>query len=170
MEKNGESEEVRVIFDATHGVLTNYLVRVRDLVRNPTAADLRAVMGEIAEEKVPHFRLVYDVSHAHRRVPVEVKEWGRLGCQVEGTAAEAFRAEVERRRLLEATGEKLRGDPASIPFSEAQLSEEVWLNTVGTFGVGSAGYWWGRAGALLVRLSHYPVSYTHLTLPTNREV
>ena len=57
-----------------------------------------------------------------------------------------------------------RGDPPgpdAIEFSEDQLAEEVWLNTVGTFGVGSAGYWWGRAGALLVRLSHY-LPPTHL--------
>ena len=31
----------------------------------------------------------------------------------------------------------------------------MWLNTVGTFGVGSAGYWWGRAGAAVIRLAHY---------------
>ena len=42
--------------------------------------------------------------------------------------------------------------PFQISFTEEQLSEEIWVNTVGTFGVGSAGYWWGRAGALLVRL------------------
>ena len=35
IEKKGDGEEVRVIYDATHGVLTNFLVRVRDLVRNP---------------------------------------------------------------------------------------------------------------------------------------
>ena len=45
--------------------------------------------------------------------------------------------------------------PAQVAFSEEQLNEEVWLNLVGTFGIGSAGYWWGRAGAALVRLTHY---------------
>ena len=40
-------------------------------------------------------------------------------------------------------------------FSAQELSETVWVNTVGTFGVGSAGYWWGRAGAALMRLSHF---------------
>ena len=40
-------------------------------------------------------------------------------------------------------------------FTEEELSQTVWLNKVGTFGVGSAGYWWGRAGAALMRLSHY---------------
>ena len=31
----------------------------------------------------------------------------------------------------------------------------VWLNKAGTFGIGSAAYWWGREGALLMRLAHY---------------
>ena len=31
----------------------------------------------------------------------------------------------------------------------------MWLNKVGTFGVGSAGDWWGRAGACCCRLSRY---------------
>ena len=32
----------------------------------------------------------------------------------------------------------------------------LWINTVGTYGVGSAGYWWGRlAAAVLVRLLYY---------------
>ena len=29
------------------------------------------------------------------------------------------------------------------------------MNTVGTLGVASAGYWWGRAGVAMVRLTHY---------------
>ena len=40
-------------------------------------------------------------------------------------------------------------------FTSEELDQTVWVNTVGTFGVGSAGYWWGRAGAALMRLSHY---------------
>ena len=44
--------------------------------------------------------------------------------------------------------------PPQIDFSREQL-EEIRLNKVGTFGVGSAGYWRGRAGAALLRLPHY---------------
>ena len=36
-----------------------------------------------------------------------------------------------------------------------ELQEEAWLNKVGTFGVASAGHWWGRAGGAIVRFSHY---------------
>ena len=49
--------------------------------------------------------------------------------------------------------------PGRAAFSEAQLKETIWVNRVGTFGESSAGYWCSRAGALLVRLTHY------LTLP-----
>ena len=31
----------------------------------------------------------------------------------------------------------------------------MYINKVGTFGVASAGYWWGRAGAAIMRLGHY---------------
>ena len=41
------------------------------------------------------------------------------------------------------------------------LDEPLWLNTVGTFGVASAGYWWGRAGACAVRLTHYVAGPAH---------
>ena len=42
-------------------------------------------------------------------------------------------------------------------YQACQLCPEtVWLNTVGTYGMGSAAYWWGRfAAATIVRLAHY---------------
>ena len=36
----------------------------------------------------------------------------------------------------------------------------MYLNKVGTFGVSSAGYRWGRAGGAIMRLGHYMVGYT----------
>ena len=47
-------------------------------------------------------------------------------------------------------------------FTEDELAQAVWLNTVGSFGVGSAGYWWGRAGAALLRLAHYLQGRSHM--------
>jgi hypothetical protein len=38
---------------------------------------------------------------------------------------------------------------------DSVLDELIWRNCVGTFRVGSAGYWWGRAGACVMRLTHY---------------
>ena len=106
------------------------------------------------------------MSHAHRQIPVVPSDWGRLACQLEGTAAETARLAREccdsgqrRRNPKEArrTGSARRPPPrlGRAAFSKTQLKETIWVNRVGTFGVGSAGYWWGRAGALLVRLTHY---------------
>lgn len=41
------------------------------------------------------------------------------------------------------------------------MREKVYLNCVGTFGVTSAGYWRGRAGGAIVRLTHYLLSHEH---------
>ena len=48
--KRAGATDVRVIFDATHGVLTNFEIRVRDHVRCPTAADIKAWLAEQASE------------------------------------------------------------------------------------------------------------------------
>ena len=164
IEKKGKEGEVRVVFDGTHGVLVNLEIRVRDQVRYPTATDVRAYLEEMAAEGGTHVSLTWDVSKAHRRIPVLQEEWGRQACQVRGTAAAAVKtlkkvAAVRTTKALESKG--VDPGPLERPrlrkrdFSAEQLAQTVWLNTVGTFGIGSAGYWWGRAGAALVRLSHY---------------
>ena len=162
--KKDRDGEVRVIFDATKGVLVNLTIRVRDQVKCPAASDAKAAMREMAREGAATVSLVYDISKAHRRVPILEAEWGRQACQVRGSAASTLK---KRRRMKAATelaeatklGAKLLEQPDSAwsarDFTAEQLSETVWLNTGGTFGVGSAGYWWGRAGAALIRLSHY---------------
>ena len=40
-------------------------------------------------------------------------------------------------------------------FTQEELRQKVYLNCVGTFGVTSAGYWWGRAGGAIIRMTHY---------------
>ena len=44
-------------------------------------------------------------------------------------------------------------------FSPKELTEEVYVNKVGTLVVSAAGYWWGRAGGAAMRLGHYMVGY-----------
>ena len=43
-----------------------------------------------------------------------------------------------------------------------KLSEDdgLLLNTVGTFGISSAGYWWGRLAAAIIRAVHYAAGYS----------
>ena len=94
IEKKGETHEVRVISDATDGVLTNHAIKVRDQVRNPISEDVKAVMTEMARRRRTYFAIAYDVKFAHRQVLVGESEWGRLGCQIEGTAAEWMMSQI----------------------------------------------------------------------------
>jgi len=158
--KNVETGEVRVIYDASNGVLTNYRIRVRDQLRSPTAPDLKAVMGACAEEGGPHFQLKFDVSKAHRRVPTLEEEWGRQACQLRGTAAESLkRAIANAGRGTRRHRNNGRFRITKELFTQVELQETVYLNTVNTFGVGSAGYWWGRGGSAIIRLAHYMLGH-----------
>ena len=78
--KKGRTDEVRVLYDGTHGLDLNPGIRVRDRVRFPTSADATAVLGEMGDEGGPHFSLNIDFSKAHRRCPTLEEEWGRQAC------------------------------------------------------------------------------------------
>ena len=129
-----------------------------------TSAAAKAVLGEMGDEGGPHFSLNIDFSKAHRRCPTLEEEWGRQACQVKGSAAATARRSLhdramEYRRRFESTGVKAvltpRRKPRLEDLPDHVLEERVWLNKVGTFGVASAGYWWGRSGARVLRLAHY---------------
>ena len=85
--KKSSTGEVRVIYDGSHGVKLNQGIKVRDQIRLPTSADIKAMTAEAASEGTQHFCLVYDVRKAHRRVPVLRTDWGLQACQLDGTAA-----------------------------------------------------------------------------------
>ena len=72
----GPGGEVRVIYDGTNGVFLNYGIRIRDQVRFPAAPDIKCVLAELYDERGAVFSLVFDVSKAHRRIPVLEEEWG----------------------------------------------------------------------------------------------
>ena len=140
IEKKGRTGEVRVIFDASNGVLINMMIRVRDQVKCPAAGDAKSVLRELHREGASHVCIVYDISKAHRRIPVLEDEWGRQACQVRGTAASA----LKNRKRMEAARCRSEDRPSDYvlrigDFTEEELDRTVWLNTVGTFGVGWAG-------------------------------
>ena len=114
--KKGRTDEVRVLYDGTHGLDLNPGIRVRDQVRCPVAADGKVVLGEMGDEGGPHYSLNIDFSKAHRRCPTLREEWGRQVCQLKGSAAAAARralkdnAEKERKRF-ETTGVKVALTP-----------------------------------------------------------
>ena len=70
--------------------------------------------------------LKYDIHKAHRRIPVVRAEWGLLAC---------------------------RADASDV--QDLNDDDDVFLNTCGTFGVASAGYWWSRLFAIVLRLTYW---------------
>lgn len=162
--KKGRKDEVRVIYDGMHGLDLKPDIRVRDQVKFPTSGDGKELLAGCADDGGPHLSILVDIRKAHRRCAVLRKDWGRQACQIKESAAaaakEALRGRAElARRDRESHGARatltprLRATAEDLP--EDVLNEKVWLNKVGTFGVGSAGYWWGRAGACCCRRSHY---------------
>ena len=59
-------------------------------------------------------------------------------------------------------GEKSRLNARLEDLPQDLLDEVLWLNTVVTFSVRSASYWRGRAGACVMRLTHYMLGSTNL--------
>ena len=130
LEKKLGSNKWRVIFDATHGVLVNFKIKVRDRLRFPAVQDLMAVVSEIAQEADFHFALYFDVHAAHRLLPVKECDWGFQACTL-------------------------------VDLADIQDDSPVYLNTVGTFGVASAAYWWQRLGSAIMRALHYILQHDH---------
>ena len=78
--KNGAKETgdltVRLLFDGTHGVPVNAVIRVRDQDRSPAAPVLR----QLANNSGPRFGFQVDVKDAHR---LYRSEWHLLFCRCE---------------------------------------------------------------------------------------
>ena len=128
----------RVLFDGTHGVKINNETKIRDQVKMPTAADQRCIM-QVSHRDAPgvHFGLQGDISKAHRRFVHKQSDWGMLGCRA-GPKPELQEGPWSANRLT-----ALKTSPPP---------DNIWLNRVGTFGTGCAGYWWGRLAAGVCRL------------------
>ena len=74
------SSKVRIIHDATHEVMINHRIRVRDRMRFPGVDDLEAMVRQMKADHAanPAVRLLmkYDVSRAHKLVPAGLATHG----------------------------------------------------------------------------------------------
>ena len=121
-----ELDSHRVIHDASHFVFVNHLIKVQDHELCPSAADVSGALSmDGLAGPATYLALKSDVSKAHRRIPVCEEDWGLQACAIQ---------EMPKENLD---------------------SWALYLNTVGTYGVASASWWWGRVGALALRLVHY---------------
>jgi hypothetical protein len=121
-----KTEDVfRVIFDASNTVRLNHRIRVQDQCRMPVWQDIARVVEDVASFKGVRFGLAFDIRRAHRQIPVREEDWGYLACRLDNT-----------------------------PEVDTTDDDVIYVNTVGTFGVGSAAYWWSRLAAIAVRLGY----------------
>ena len=74
------------------------------------------MMAEVYDEGGSHFMLVFDISKAHRRVPVLEEEWGRQACQVKGSAATT--SQMRRAKSTEGTRDSRADATGRDGFSE----------------------------------------------------
>ena len=111
-----EASKQRILHDGSHVTRVNHRIKCRDKQRLPTLKEKRLLLNEAREKNSFCFSLLGDAGKAHRRVKVDEREWGFMGC---------------------------RTRPGF-----------VWYNTVGTFGMGSACYWWARTAAGIIRCTY----------------
>ena len=108
-----EKDKLRVLHDGTHVTRVNFKMRTRDKLRNPGPREKALLLNGYRARKHIGASLLGDFSKAHRLVKICERDWGWMGCTIDGS--------------------------------------EIYFNKVGTFGMGTAAYWWGRLGACLIR-------------------
>jgi hypothetical protein len=117
----------RTLTDASNRSQVNRRIRVRDAEQCPTAVDIQMACSACGGLPQPVLGISTDVEKAHRAVPVAEEDWRHLGCAIQPKPA----------------------DPAKLG------SWKILLNTVGTYGVGSASWLWARPASLLQRMGYY---------------
>lgn len=86
------SSVVRVTHDGSFSVDVNRRIRVRDRMRFPMIDDAAAILMQVEEEVAANkglvrFSLIYDVSRAHKLVPVCRRDWGLQAFRLPGNKA-----------------------------------------------------------------------------------
>ena len=83
------SDKVRPIHDGSYSVDINRRIKVRDRMMFPLCDDAAAVLSEIEEEvkesKEPRVSLLYDISRAHKLIPVLERDWGLQAFKLPGS-------------------------------------------------------------------------------------
>ena len=123
-------------------------------------ASLGAVPKDPAWEEV---RVVHDGTHGIA-VNSEIRQPNRMTfpqCDDVEAAAEALKNTGEKERMLfafdiKAAHRLIPVQERDWPLQSFRLEEgdELFVNMVGTFGVASAAFWWGRTAAVIFRVFH----------------
>ena len=86
IEKKGRTDEVRVIFDGSHGMWLNPGIRVRDQVRYPTCADGRSVLEAASDEWGPALLAALRRLQGPQAVPHPQERVGEAGLPDHGNS------------------------------------------------------------------------------------
>jgi hypothetical protein len=116
-------DSFRILHDGTHKVKVYNKIRLKDKEQTPTAADVEAAMQADDDVPLSYLAMAFDGLKAHRRIPTDEKDWGLQACAVEE------------------------------PPDGAIEEWPIYLNCVGTYGIGSASYWWAKFSPLLHRIT-----------------
>ena len=135
----------------------------RKFGRDVQVASLGAVPKDPSWEEV---RVVHDGTHGIS-VNSEIKQPNRMTfpqCDDLEAAAEALRRVSPTERMLFAFDVKaahrlipVQEEDWALQSFRLEDEEELLVNMVGTFGVASAAFWWGRAAAVIFRTFHRSV-------------
>ena len=91
----------------------------------PVWQDIGRYVEDVSSCPGIRFGMAFDIRRAHRQIPIREEDWGYLACRLDDK-----------------------------PTDLATDEDVVYVNKVGTFGVGSAAYWWSRLAAIAVRLGY----------------
>ena len=76
-----EKDKIRILHDGTHITHVNHRIRVRDRQRMPTSREMTCLLDEQRSLGKISLAILADASKAHRRVIIQPKERGFLGCR-----------------------------------------------------------------------------------------
>ena len=125
--------KTRTLHDATNGVRINHRIKVLDAEMCPSAIDVQGAFTADAGLVGPIVALVVDVEKAHRRVPLDERDWGHVACS-----------------------------PDPMPTGPGKGDWLVYVNTVGAYGVASASWQWARLSSLFQRVAYYTCGLAYL--------
>eukprot|EP00438_Fugacium_kawagutii_P021261 Skav214660 [mRNA] locus=scaffold1706:68993:70624:- [translate_table: standard] len=82
------SSVVRIVHDGSYSVDVNHRIKVLDKLRFPVIDDAAGIILQLEEETRERggvrMSLLYDVSHAHKLVPIKKRDWGLQAFRLPG--------------------------------------------------------------------------------------
>ena len=121
-----KADQFHTIHDASNHVQVNHRIHVLDAEQCPSSLDIQAAVSADDFLCMPLVSLVVDIEKAHRRVPLDERDFGHVACP-----------------------------PYDLPEEQLQEDWIIYVNTVGTYGVASASWHWARLGSLFQRIAYY---------------